>query len=112
MPAHEKPCSAERFRELVEEVRSVYPPPRGTRIVFRRLSSRQMDGLFGVTTQKSRTFKIEIRSDLTFQETEDCVLHEYAHVLTWRPYHPITSDHDAAWGVAFAELYRAYNGAR
>lgn len=112
MPAREAPCKAEKFRTMVDEIRAVCPPPRGCRVVFRRVPSKRIDGLFGQTTIKGRRFLIEIRSDLTEQETEDTAIHEYAHVMSWRPYHPVTSDHDAAWGVAFADVYRSYHGAR
>lgn len=112
MPAREGRCSAERFRGIVADIRAVCPPPKGMRVVFRRVPAKQLQGITAETSLDGRTFKIKIRSDLTEMETEDTAIHEYGHVLSWRPYHPVTSDHDAAWGVAFAEVYRAYNGTR
>jgi hypothetical protein len=111
VPANDKACTSAAFRTICEEVRATCPPPKGTSVVFRRVPSKRIDGMFGNTTLKGRRFLIEVRSDLTQQETEDTTLHEYAHVMSWRPYHPVTSDHDATWGVAFAQVYRAYNGA-
>jgi hypothetical protein len=111
MPAGEKRCTSDTFRAMCDELRATCPPPKGLQVEFRRVPPKRIDGCFGNTTFKGRRFLVEVRSDLTQQETEDTVIHEYAHVMSWRPYHPITSDHDAIWGVAFAQVYRAYNGA-
>lgn len=111
MPAHDPPCSAKRFRAICDEIRALCPTPRGMRVKFRRVSPTKLD-LLGNTTQRGRTVSIEISSNLTETETEDTVLHEYAHVLSWRPFHAITSDHDAHWGIAFSDVYRAYHGTR
>lgn len=112
MAAHEPPCSARRFRSICDELRATCPTPRGMRVKFRRLSEAKLGGLMGNTTQRGRTIVVDVCANLTETETEDTVLHEYAHVLSWRPFHAIMSDHDAMWGVAFAQVYRAYHGTR
>lgn len=53
-------------------------------------------------------FRINIGDDLTDIETDDALVHEWAHMMTWAPYHPLSQDHDEVWGVWYARILRAY----
>jgi len=41
-------------------------------------------------------------------ETEWTLIHEWAHMLDWRPYRPMYSDHGPTWGVHYSEVYQAF----
>jgi hypothetical protein len=112
VPARDPPCGTSRFREICEHLRSKCPPPRGIRIRFRRLAREHLKGDHGETTQRGRTISVAVADNLTEVETIDTLIHEYAHAMTWRPFHALMHDHDAMWGVAFAQIYTAYHGTR
>ena len=44
---------------------------------------------------------------LTDSELEDVIVHEWAHCRSWTPAVPGDVDHGPAWGLAYAECYRA-----
>jgi hypothetical protein len=53
-----------------------------------------------------------VRLESTQQETEETLIHEWAHMMDWRPYHPLTGDHAATWGVWYAAVFSAYCGVK
>lgn len=63
-----------------------------------------------------RSFKIEIASRLDEPRAMDVLIHEWAHARAWN--HMLDAAptdeafnklaHDAAWGVAYAEIYSIY----
>ena len=50
---------------------------------------------------------VYIARDLSYEGQLDALIHEWAHHLA--P-HNDSEDHDDAWGVAYARLYRKVNG--
>jgi hypothetical protein len=62
----------------------------------------------GYCGKHRRTFTIEVRAGLSEYETTHVLLHEWAHMLNWRPYHPLSGDHDASWGVWYARIWQKY----
>jgi hypothetical protein len=100
-------CSDAHFRAIVEHLRTVAPPPRGCSV-----SVVRVDGLEcpGYTSKHRQKFTIEIQRELCHMLTEWVLIHEWAHMLDWRPYHPLTGDHGATWGVIQARVYRAFYG--
>lgn len=103
-------CSDSEFRAKVSHLRTVAPPPKGCRIEARRVPSSEIEGCSGTCSKEGRVFTVKIRNDLSEQETEDTLLHEWSHMLAWRPYHPLSGDHGPDWGVWYAEVYRAFYG--
>lgn len=67
-------------------------------------------GEHGSCEKLGRTFTITISRELTEYETEHVLLHEWAHMLSWRPHHPLSGDHGPDWGVWFALVWRSYYG--
>jgi hypothetical protein len=47
---------------------------------------------------------------LTDYETTHVLIHEWAHILAWRPYHPLQGDHGPDWGVWYSLVWRQYFG--
>lgn len=100
-------CKQSEFKEMVAQLRERVPVPRGYTVTFARVPRSRISGCCGETVKDGKTFTIGIADDLTLLEVKDTLVHEYAHVLSWRPYQH--GDHDAGWGVAFAEVYSRYN---
>ena len=48
----------------------------------------------------------------TQQETEETLIHEWAHMMDWRPYHPLSGDHGPTWGVWYASVFSSYCGVK
>jgi hypothetical protein len=95
---------------MVRHLRTVAPPPSGCSVKVSFVKESRMDGDLGSCEKHGRSFRISLREDLTEQETEDTLIHEWAHMLCWRPYHPLTSDHGADFGVFWAAVFRKYHG--
>lgn len=104
-------CTSREFAFIVTELRAALQPPSSHRVSFKRLppSHSLLDGEAAYTVKEGRVFTVYVSSGLTKLETIDAVLHEYAHVRSWRPSHPFMH-HDAQFGLAYAENYRAFHG--
>jgi len=72
--------------------------------------------LEGVCWKEGKKFHIQIDKKLDEQKAMDVLVHEWAHARAWN--HRLDAAdtdeqfnklaHDAAWGVAYAEIYSAY----
>ena len=62
--------------------------------------------------KEGRRFTINIRHESTQQETEETLIHEWAHMMDWRPYHPLSGDHGPTWGVWYASVFSSYCGVK
>ena len=107
---NQKRCTDSEFRAKVRHLRTVAPAPRGTRIEARRVPASELGDSAGSCAKVGRVFTVCVRNDLTAQETEDTLIHEWSHALAWRPYHPLSGDHGPDWGVWYAQVYRAFYG--
>jgi len=105
-----KSCSEREFKEMVAHIRNVAPPPQRTTVNVKRLPKSQMEGHYGWAERKRNTFDVVISSDLTPLECEETLIHEWAHVLAWRPLHPLNGHHGPEWGIWYAKIYSKYHG--
>lgn len=105
-----KRVSDQAFRELVAELLGRCPPPARTRVVCKRVSTAALGGDFADVSKARSTFTIRIARGLDDRQTLDALIHEYAHVMDWRPYHPLIHDHGPTWGVEYARIYCAVHG--
>jgi len=72
--------------------------------------------LQGLCWKSGKKFHIQIDNKLCEHAAMDVLVHEWAHARAWnhRLDTAVTDDdfnklaHDAAWGVAYAEIYSAY----
>lgn len=103
-------CDPATFRRICDEIVSVDPPPKGCRVTFRQVPESELDGDYADCGKHKRHFTVSVLKGLHPHHTELLVLHEYAHVMAWRPYHPLHSNHDAIWGVEHARAHRKYHG--
>lgn len=97
-------CTARDFRIKVDYLRALCPPPRGTSLKVFRIADVEVSDC----EKDGRQFVIRVNPGLTETETEDALIHEWAHMMTWRPHHPLIQAHGPEWGVAFAMVYRSY----
>jgi hypothetical protein len=106
-----EPCSDTDFRAIVDHLKTVCPPPKRCSVTVTRVPTSEIDSGAHADTDKVRDkFTITIDKSLTYYETEQFMIHEWAHVLAWRPYHPLSGDHGPDWGVWYSIVYRKYFG--
>lgn len=56
--------------------------------------------------KKPVRFEIKLNSLLPPVSLVDCLIHEWAHALSWGSNHPSFEDHGPEWGISYATLYR------
>ena len=99
----------ERYYKLIRILRKECPP--AFPVSVRRLALKDD----GFCQKKSDKFIIGIDKTLTEREAIDTLLHEWSHARAWNHLHDAMDEgefekkiHDAAWGVAYSEVYRIY----
>src|SRR5690606_15341167 len=102
-----EPCTDEEFRAMVAHLRAVAPVPRGCSVTVHRVADLADHGY---TSKHRANFTIEVAAGMTHLETELTLIHEWAHMLAWRPHHPLSGDHGPDWGVWYALCYSRYHG--
>lgn len=107
-----QPCSESDFRRMWEHLKIVAPPPAGTKVKVQRLPSSEMSHDHGYCEKLRNVFTLTLDKGLTYYETEDKLIHEWAHMLNWKPHHPLEGDHGPTWGVEYAKVYSAYHGVK
>lgn len=96
---------AKQWRKWVADLRSSHPAELPVRVVRRPLKVNH-----GLTTKCGKThFLITIDSALPNSIAWMILLHEWAHALAWND-DQAAVDHDDAWGIAFAMLWRDNHG--
>lgn len=103
------PVRDEEFRAKVTHLRTLCPPPAGTKVEVSRKPRYELNEE-GYCVKKGRTFSIVVNQNLNDYELEHVLIHEWAHMMAWRPYHPLVGDHGPDWGVWYAVVYRKYHG--
>lgn len=103
-------CPEAEFKRMVEHLKTVCPGPKLCKVVVTRLDPEEMDTEYGSCSKEKNVFTIEISKALNEYETEHVLIHEWAHMLAWRPYHPLMGDHGSDWGVWYAMVWRKYHG--
>jgi len=103
-------CEEADFRRMVDHLSTMVPPPKRCRYTVKRLPSEEMSSEYGYVTKERDKFEIYLDKSMTEYETEHVLLHEWAHMLAWQPYHPLMGDHSANWGVWYSLVWRKYHG--
>lgn len=101
-----------RYRALVAALKKHCPPAFPISVKRIKLPKR----LEGRCWKHGKSFKIEIDKNLDEARSMDVLLHEWAHARAWNHMLDTAQDdeafnklaHDAAWGVAYAEIYCVY----
>jgi hypothetical protein len=106
---HRGSCDEREFRRMVDHLQTMCPPPKRCRVSVKRLGPEEMTEEYGYVLKERDKFEIYIAKGLTEYETEHVLLHEWAHMLAWQPYHPLMGDHSANWGVWYSLVWRKYH---
>lgn len=100
----------ERFRKVVQLLQAELPC--ALEVIVRQAKLQGYDGL---CLREEKRFLILISEELEQAMAIETVLHEWAHARSWTLLHDQLQDeefrkicHNAAWGVAYAEVYRVY----
>jgi hypothetical protein len=104
--------SFKTYRALVALLRKNLPPAYPIRVRRAKLNK----SIEGRCLKYDKRFVIEIAKDLGEDRAIDILLHEWAHARAWN--HMLDTAptdealyklaHDAAWGVAYSEVYTMY----
>jgi hypothetical protein len=104
--------SFKNYRALVKALRKHVPPAYPISVRRARLCKK----LEGRCWKHGKKFIIEIDQKLDEARAIDVLLHEWAHARAWNhmldtaPTDEVFNKlaHDPAWGVAYSEVYSAY----
>lgn len=91
-----------RLRAFLRKLRSAHPTPLPVRVRQRPMYDKNGRATFGCTWRGSSHFGIHIHTVPPETCQLDTLLHEWAHVLTWRE----KLHHSAKWAAKYAELVR------
>lgn len=94
---------------MVDHLKNVCPPPDRCKVTVKRLPPEDMPSEYGSCDKEKNVFEITVEEGLTEYETQHVLLHEWAHMLAWQPYHPLMGDHSANWGVWYSLVWRKYH---
>ena len=95
-----------RLNQVHRWLQAVFPTPYPTALKVITLPR----GDSGDCTRQGRQFTIRIHNKLLWTSAIEILLHEYAHAMSW-PMGKLADhepDHNDAWGLAYAKLYRAF----
>jgi CHAD domain-containing protein len=103
--------SFKTYRALISSLRKTVPPAYPISVRRRKLNKK----LEGRCWKHGKKFIIEIANNLDEARAIDVLLHEWAHARAWNHMLDTASTdelfnklaHDAAWGVAYSEVYAA-----
>jgi len=93
------------FEKLRSLLKKKYPDYN---ISVRRVNLKNAYGTWHLIDKKKNQFLIKIDKNSTCGEQIDALLHEFAHCLVAHKTFEGESQHKAAWGQAYAKLYRLY----
>jgi len=92
----------ETYKKVVNFLKKAFPLPQPVSV--RRLFIS--DNLDGDCQFKNNSFLIRINKSLPEHEAIECLIHEYAHALSWDK---CTNDeHCNEWGKAYSRIYRMF----
>lgn len=97
----------ERLVRLLVDLRKVAPTPYPVIVQQRKLPGRSIHRVDGLTLRKGRRLYIVIDPRLTWAETVEVALHEWAHAATWRHDHleQRRVAHDHEWALCYGKIY-------
>lgn len=97
------------IRKTAAYLRKVLPPLLPIRVYIR--DNLEDEGVCQLNTKRGRptSFSIYLKKHKAFQPMLDALMHEWAHALSWVD-DECGEDHDAAWGIAHATVYRYLEG--
>jgi hypothetical protein len=107
----------EYFFRVVEQLRIHLPPSRPVTV----LAGRQLSDRDGDCSIVRGEFQIRVCKSLNEAEAIECLLHEWAHALSWRacvgtaaksrslaPHEFDRLVHGAPWGLAYSKVYLCF----
>jgi len=94
-----------RLLQILRYLEAHYHTPYPVQLQFTRVPMKHERG---ATTRSGRKLFITINLRADLFGVIDCLLHEYAHALTWRHdriERNTDEDHPPEWGIALAKLW-------
>lgn len=94
------------FWEAVKFFRQEFPLNYPIKVTVAKVP----DGYAGDCTlmKKPRHYRIRISNELPADAAVLVLIHEFAHALSWNSDKILPGDHNAVWGIAYGQVYRAW----
>ena len=103
-------CTASEWKQILQDVGAVTPIPRDYEVIVTRdYIDPPVVGYCEDVCTNSAKFKIVVSKDLDALHTSEVLIHEYAHLLDWRPYTPWTHNHGKTFWCHYQDIWRAYH---
>lgn len=104
--------TAEDFKDAIQHMRTVCPPPKGFGVEFKRVDSASLGEALGDCSRSKNKYTIRVSKDCTLNEMFDVLIHEVAHMYDFQSYKiGISSDpHGSTWGVWYSKVYQRFHG--
>lgn len=105
-----------QYRTRIRALRAECPTAMGYPVEVRRTSVPGPEYGWCDMRDDGESFRIVLRTHVkvngevravTEGEMRETLIHEWAHAMSWTPEHHSFADHDAAWGVRYAQAYNA-----
>lgn len=95
-----------RARDLLTVLTTVLPVPFPVRLRWKKMEGfGESEVITGKDGQRSAI--IDLRIGLDPDLCCEVVCHEFSHILAWDY---LGRNHDAVWGIAYAEVYKYVSG--
>lgn len=91
-----------KFRKTLSWLRRNFPPPRPVAVRRKELRCKSL----AETSLSGQRLVVVIKRRQSWRLQADCLLHEWAHVLTWHGNDK--DDHGEEWGLQYARIYREW----
>lgn len=101
-----------QWRTIVRDVAVAATIPRDFHVDVVRVRGLDALGYAEAIDLDTGRFRIEINEDLSYDHAAEVLIHEYAHVLDWRPATPFTCNHGPTFWIHFGEIWGRYHQVR
>ena len=101
-------CTDGEYKRILDHLRSVVPPPKGCTVHVSRVDAAALPDMAGWCNKHRTRVEIQLSREVTPYEAEPTLLHDWAHMLAWRPHYPLSGDHGPDWGVWYSLCWRQY----
>lgn len=96
-----------KWQAFIKAVKEAAAPPFPIHVRRMRLPRDRNGDCSLVQGEGGPHFLVRVSRDLGYQAACYVLVHEVAHAASWGTESPDVDDHDAAFGIAYARIYRA-----
>lgn len=98
------------LKAVAKRLRKAFPTDTPVKVRMDIPAGHADFGSCNLIEEGERHFLIRIQKSLPYWTMVETMIHEWAHIVDWRPDFPFRCDHGPSWGVCYAEVYCEYYG--